>query len=150
MASFAPYKLAEDLGTGKLDFTPSTGSSFKAMLLASTYTASKSQSHNRRSDVTAHEVSGTGYAAGGVAITVASATLVTNELQVTFNPATWSSPAGPGWTPHWMVIYENTGVAANDIIVQFVDLTASPQASNGTTWTGQLSGPVKITIPVGT
>jgi hypothetical protein len=150
MTSFQPFQLALDLALARVNFTPSTGHNFKAMLLSSAYTGAKSQTHSRRNQLTAYEVSGTGYTAGGKAITVATAALVSNAAQITFNPPTWDAPAGPGWTPHWMAIYDDLGSAANDIVVALIDLTASPDATNGTTWTAQLSGPLTVTIPIGT
>lgn len=149
MTSAIPFRFAEDLAMGRVNLGTAV---LKAMLLTGAYTAAKSQLHNRRSDLTAYEISGTGYVAGGVTATIASATLVSNELQIVINPPTWAAPTGSGgsaWTPHWMVFYISTGVAANDIVMHLTDLTGSPQATNGTTWTGQLNAPIKITIPVG-
>lgn len=150
MTSFQPFQLALDLALARVNFTPAGPHTFKAMLLASTYTAAKSQSHSRRNQLTGYEVSGTGYTAGGKIITVATAVMASNVAQITFNPPTWDAPAGPGWTPHWMAIYDVIGSDTTDIVCGIFDLTASPDATNGTTWTAQLSGPLTITIPIGT
>lgn len=147
MTSFAPFKLAEDLCRARLDFGADT---FKCMALASSYTASKSQTHNRRSDFTSFEVSGTGYTAGGVAATISSAVLTSNEFIITFNNPSWSAPAGPGWTPHWLVFYKSRGGAASaDEVIGVVDVSGVALATNGTTFTLQLTSPLKVSVAIG-
>jgi len=58
-----PYALTQGLNL--------TGSGFRVILLSDTY--SPSRAHHWRSDVVGHEVTGTGYTAGGKAITLAAA-----------------------------------------------------------------------------
>lgn len=60
-----------DTAKGSIDLDTDT---FKVMLVNATYAAvgdeTKKDSHAKRSAVTANEISGTGYTAGGAAVTV--------------------------------------------------------------------------------
>jgi hypothetical protein len=70
--------------------TCTTASSYKGMLVTSSYTEDRG-THSKRSSVT-NEVSGTGYTAGGVALSLtASLNTSTHILTLTIPTATWAS-----------------------------------------------------------
>lgn len=71
--------------SGVHDFTTDT---YNLMLVTSSYTPTTS--HSSRADVT-NEVSGTGYTAGGQAISGISVSLSGTEAVVDFNDVTWAS-----------------------------------------------------------
>ena len=75
-----------ELLTATHDFTPSTGDSFKALLVLSSATVNASQTNvgtpgtgtPSTSNIGTNEVSGTGYTAGGIAVTNGTAPASTN------------------------------------------------------------------------
>lgn len=139
MASILPFSLGEDIARGAVDFDTD---SFKVMLTTATYTPT--QSHAKRSDVT-NEVSGTGYSAGGLAITctVSRASGVTSA---TFASVVWAAPTN-GFTARYAVIYKARGGASSaDELVAIVDF-GSGVAANGTTYTFTPSSALTITVP---
>lgn len=102
--------------------------SFKCMLVTSAYTPNQDM-HVDRADVT-NEVTGTGYTAGGVALTSLSVT-----QDNTFDRGEWDF-ADPVWpsstiTARGAVIYKDTGVAANDLLVAYIDFGSDKSSSGG-------------------
>mgnify|MGYP000402675218 CR=1 FL=1 len=71
MASLIYNSAVRDEAVGNIDFDTDT---FYGMLVTSTYTPNK-DTHTKRSDVT-NEVTGTGYTAGGMAVSEAKAQTV--------------------------------------------------------------------------
>jgi hypothetical protein len=124
--------------------TCTTASSYKAMLVTSAYTEDRG-AHSRRSSVTS-EVTGTGYTAGGVALTL-SATLNTtaHTLMLTIPTVSWASST---ITARKLIIYRTTGTAASDNLVACIDngsnliSTASTMTWNASSWTIPLPAPV--------
>jgi hypothetical protein len=124
-----------------------TSHSYKAMLTTSSYTEDRG-AHSKRSSVTSFEVSGTGYTAGGVAVTLtASLNTTTHKLTLTIGAATWSSST---ITARKLVVYRTTGTAANDNLVCCVDNGIDLVSSSSTmrwndvpsTWEIPLPAPV--------
>lgn len=106
MSSLIYASLREDIARGAVDFDTD---SFKMMLVTSAYAPDKN-THNRRDDVT-DEVTGAGYSAGGVAVSVSisgggASSLLINFAETTFGGVTLTARAG--------VIYKSRGGAAAD------------------------------------
>lgn len=122
-----------------------TTHSYKGILTASTYTENRA-THTKRSDVTG-EVSGTGYTAGGNAVTLSVAVNnTTNVLTLTIGAVSWPSST---ITARKLVVYRARGGAASaDELVCCVDNGADLVSSNTTlsfaasTW--------EITLPAAT
>jgi hypothetical protein len=120
-----------------------TASTYKAMLVSSAYTEDRG-AHSKRSSVTS-EVTGTGYTAGGVTLTLsASLNTTTHILTLTIPTVTWASST---ITARKLIIYKSTGTAANDNLVACIDSGADLISSsstmiwNASTWTLPLPAP---------
>lgn len=120
-----------------------TASTYKAMLVTSAYTEDRG-AHSKRSIVTG-EVTGTGYTAGGVTLTLtASLNTTTHILTLTIPTATWASST---ITARKLIVYRSTGTAANDNLVCCVDngadliSSSSTMIWNASTWTLPLPAP---------
>lgn len=104
--------------------------SFKLLLVSSVPSEADLDSFSTRSQV-ANEIAGTGYTAGGKAVTCAVGAVDTanNRVAVTFgNPADWTAStltAVGGW------IYKDKGSAATDELVQFVDFNGTITSTAG-------------------
>ena len=121
-----------------------TASTYKAMLVTSAYTEDRG-AHSKRSSVTS-EVTGTGYTAGGVTLTLtASLNTTTHVLTLTIPTVSWTSST---ITARKLIVYRSTGTAATDNLVACVDngadlvSTASTMTWNASTWTLPLPAPV--------
>jgi hypothetical protein len=136
MASLVYNSCIRDAVTGAIDFDTDT---FKAMLVTSTYSASKG--HDRRDDVT-NEVSGTGYTAGGNACTVSVAAVdnTNNDVEISFTITSWTSAT---ITARAAVIYKSTGTASADPLVGYVDFGSDVSSTNGT-FAVTVSSPLKF------
>jgi len=122
----------------------STASTYKAMLVSSSYSEDRG-AHSKRSSVTG-EVTGTGYTAGGASITL-SATLntSTHKLTLTVGSVSWASST---ITARKLIVYKNTGIAANDNLVCCVDAGGDTTTSISTmTWTSS-SWEIPLPAPV--
>lgn len=139
MASGVYYNVAEDMAEGAIDFDTDT---FYAMLVTSSYTPSPA--HTKRSDIT-NEVSGTGYTAGGQAITM-TVSRTSGSTTITPGAVTWVSPVS-GFTAARAVIYKSRGGAASaDELVCCID-PGGAIAANGTSFTLSVTTPLTITTP---
>ena len=114
-----------DICTGAVDLDTDT---FKMLLVTSTYTAAKT--HDKRNDIT-NEVSGTGYTAGGNAVTVTVAQDNTNSrVTINFTVTSWTSST---ITARAGVIYKSRGGASSaDELVCYLDFGADVSSSAGT------------------
>src|SRR3954469_1416743 len=102
MASLNYDSCIDDVVRGNISFATDT---FKAMIVTSAYTPNKG-THTKRSDVT-NEVTGTGYTAGGVAITATPTKDTTNHrIDITFSDPSW---AGSTITGRALVVYKSRG-----------------------------------------
>jgi hypothetical protein len=140
MASIVYDSFLSDVFAGNC----TTASTYKAMLVSSAYTEDRG-AHSKRSSVTS-EVTGTGYAAGGVSVTLsASLNTTTHILTLTIPAVSWASST---ITARKLIIYKSTGAAANDNLVACIDnsvdlvSTASTMTWNASTWTLPLPAPV--------
>jgi len=111
--------------TGTIDFDTS---SFKVMLCTSAYTPDK-DAHLDRTDIT-NEVSGTGYTAGGNAVTVTVTKDDANDrIDVSLGGTTF--PAST-ITARYAAYYKSTGTAANDLLVAVIDFGSDVTSTAGT------------------
>jgi hypothetical protein len=90
------------------------------------------------SDVSSHEVSGTGYSAGGVTLAnkTSSYDAPTNTATLSADNVAW---ANASFTTRYAVIYKDTGNPATAPLLGYVDLGAS-QTVGGSTFTLAWSG----------
>lgn len=118
MASFIFNSTLYDEAKGSVDFDTD---SFKVMLLTSTATPNK-DTWTKRSDVT-NEVSGTGYSAGGAAVTVTVGAVDTanDRVDVSLGGYTWTTST---ITARYAIYYKSRGGAASaDELVAAIDFT---------------------------
>lgn len=122
----------EDLARGAIDFDTDT---FKVMLVNATYAAiadeTKKDSHLKRSAVTANEVTGTNYTAGGVASTFSvTKDTANNRLDVTVGAVSWASAT---ITAYGAVVYKSRGGADTaDELVAYIDFGGAVTSTAGT------------------
>ena len=128
MASANFRNLADHLAKAAINFG---SDSFKVLLVSSVPSETNLDGWINRSDVT-NEVTGTGYSAGGVAVTatVGSVDTTNNRVAITFGNLS------PGWTSATIsavgaIIYKSTGTASTDKLVQFVDFSGTVASTNG-------------------
>ncbi len=139
MASLNYDSFFLDLANGAV--VPGTDT-FYAMLVTASYTPNKG-THTKRSDVTAGEVSGAGYTAGGKATTCTVAmNTTTHKLTLTFSAVSWPNATITAATG--CVIYKRRGGAASaDELVAYVDNGGAFTSTNGT-FTQSFTSPVEI------
>lgn len=141
MASVIYDSFLSDLFAGNTNTTHS----YKAMLVTSSYTENRG-THTKRSDVS-NEVTGTGYTAGGAAVTLStSLNTTTHKLTLTIGTVSWASST---ITARKAIIYRARGGANTaDELVACIDNGADVVTSNSTlslaasTWEIPLPDPV--------
>lgn len=105
--------------------------SCKVLLVSSVPSESNLDTWEFRSDVT-NEVSGTGYSAGGIAqaYTLNSLDTTGNKQSVTYTNIVngWTSAS---FSAVGAIIYKDTGSAATDILMHFIDFGGTVTASSG-------------------
>jgi len=117
----------------------------KVALLTSSYTPDQ-DAHDYFDDVSANEVSGTGYTAGGE--TLANKTITytgaTNVMKLDADDVTWSSST---ITARYAVVYEDTGTPSTSPLLLYVDFGQDFSTSGGNfTITWNASGIATITV----
>jgi hypothetical protein len=124
--------------------TCTTASSYKGMLVTSSYTEDRG-AHSKRSSITNEVAASGGYTAGGVALTLsASLNTTTHILTLTIPTATWASST---ITARKLIVYRTTGTAANDNLVCCVDngtdliSSSTTMTWNASTWAIPLPAP---------
>lgn len=133
MASFNFTNLARALAKADIDFDTAT---FKVMLVSSvpttTETTGNQDAWTARSNVTIEVPATGGYTAGGIAqaFTLNAVTLVGGTQTITWTNIT------NGWTSSTIsaagaIIYLNTGTAATDLLLHFVDFNGTVASTNG-------------------
>lgn len=143
MASSNFRNLADHLAGAAINFKTD---SFKCLLVTSIPSETNLDSWINRSDVT-NEATGTGYTAGGVAVTasVGAVDTTNNRVAITFGNL------APGWTGSTItavgaIIYKSTGTAATDKLVQFVDFGGTISSTAGN-YAVTFSAPLYINAP---
>lgn len=118
----------------------------KVALVSSSYTPNQ-DTHDYWDDVAANEVTGTGYTAGGLALTSKTATYdgATNVVILDANDAVWAAST---ITARYAVIYDDSGAtAAQKVLVGYVDFGSDQSSTNGNfTVTFDATGIVRITV----
>ena len=111
-----------------------TGGTVKAMLCTSSYVPDQ-DAHQFKSDVTG-EVTGTGYTAGGAALTTKTLTYdaPSNTLTLDADDVTWAAAT---ITARYLVFYVDTGTASTSPLISYVDFGADV-TSAGAAFTYQL------------
>lgn len=100
----------------------------KGLLVTDSYTPDFT-AHDFRNDLT-NEVSGTGYTAGGAAITSTEITLSTGTLTWDFADPAWTSSTITDAMAH--ISYFNVGADTTDQLLLLLDFVTAVSTSNGT------------------
>lgn len=118
----------------------------KVALVSSSYTPNQ-DSHDYWDDVSANEVTGTGYTAGGASLASKTATYDSGTNVVILDAAdtVWASST---ITARYAVIYDDAGAtAAQKVLVGYVDFGSDQSSTNGNfTVTWDATGIVRITV----
>lgn len=128
MASANYSNLPLHLANGAINFSTA---SFKCLLHTAVPSEANLDAWVNRSDVTG-EATGTGYTAGGVAVTasVSAVDTTNNRVSITF------SNLAPGWTSSTISaaaasVYLNSGNAATDKLIFMIDFGGTVTSTNG-------------------
>ncbi len=127
MASLIYNSALRDEAIGSIDFDTDT---FKVMLVTSAYVENK-DTHAKRSDIT-NEVVGTGYTAGGnaISVTVPAVDTVNDRVDIALGGTTWPTST---ITARKAVIYKSRGGAATaDELIAVVDFVTDVSTTVGT------------------
>lgn len=134
-----PAKLANK----EIDWDTDT---IKVALLTSAYTPAQ-DTHDYFDDVSASQVTGTGYTAGGATLASKSVTYTAGTNVTTFDAAdvSWTSST---ITARYAVIYVDTaGASSTDPLIGYIDFGADVSSSAGTfTITWDAAGIFTITV----
>ena len=141
-----PSKLYGNFGlkalNKEIDFDTDT---IKVALLSSSYTPDQ-DAHDYFNDVSAAEVSGTGYTAGGNTLASKTATYDSANNVVILDAAdtTWASST---ITARYAVIYDSTGTSSTSPLIGYVDFGSDQSSTSGNfTITWDSTGIVRITV----
>lgn len=130
MASIVKYNKWQEQalnGSGPIDWDTDT---IKVMLVTSAYTPAPT-TDNFINDVSANEVSGTNYTAGGE--TIGSISIVESAGVSTVDGAdvVWLQNAAGFSNARYAVIYKDTGTPTTSPLVGYIDLTTDKSNVNG-------------------
>ena len=118
----------------------------KVALLTSSYTPNQ-DTHDYFDDVSANEVSGTGYTAGGQTLGSKTVTYdsANNVIVLDAADVTWASST---ITARYAVVYDDSGAtAATKALIGYVDFSSDQSSTNGNfTITWDATGIVRITV----
>lgn len=127
MASIVYNSFLDDCFKGNIDCDTDT---FYVMLVTNSYTENK-DTHTKRSDIT-NEVSGTGYTAGGVSVTVTVTKDTANDrIDISLGGTSWASSTITN--ARKAIYYKRRGGAATaDELVACIDNGSDVSTINGT------------------
>ena len=126
MASFVYNTTLTKTYQGTFDWDAGTT---KVALLTSSYTADK-DAHDFFDDVSANEVSGTGYTAGGnTVVPTVTQDNVNDEVDIVLPGTSWASST---ITARYAVYYRDTGVGSTSELIALIDFGSDVVTSNGT------------------
>lgn len=131
MASIIYNSFFDDVAKGNIDCDTDP---FKCMLVNATYQAiadeTKKDSHLKRSSVTANEISGPGYTAGGTACAVSvTKDTANNRVDIGLGAVSWASST---ISAYGAVVYKSRGGADTaDELVAFIDFGGVVSSSSG-------------------
>lgn len=125
MANVIYNAFKKNIMNGGIDLDSDT---IKVALVTSSYSPNI-DTHEDMADVT-NEVTGTGYTAGGASLANKAVTADTTGDKGVFDAddVTWSSST---ITARGAVLYKSTGVAANDLLIMYVDFGSDKVSSSG-------------------
>ena len=116
---------------GTIDWNDNSGVSIKVMLVTSSYTVDV-DNHLTKSDIDALsvEVSGTGYSAGGQAITSRAINIdnSTDSAKFDGDDVVWNTST---LTAHGCIVYLDTGDSATSTLITYIDFGADKSSSDG-------------------
>jgi len=121
---YGKYKQSLFNQDAPVDFDDNTTTTVKIALVSSSYTPSV-DAHDFFNDVSANEVSGTGYTAGGnevanKSVSAPSSGVVTVDAN---DPATWSQNAAGFSNARYAILYKDTGNTATSPLISYYDLS---------------------------
>lgn len=110
---------------GEIDYDTNT---IKVALLDSGYVPA--QTHDYFNDVSAHEIAGTGYTAGGATLASKTVTYTSGTGVTVFDAAdtAWTSSS---LTARFAVVYVSTGTGSTSALIGFVDFGADKVSTSG-------------------
>jgi hypothetical protein len=111
----------------EVDFDSDT---IKVALLSSSYTPNQ-DTDDYFNDVSAYEVTGTGYTAGGITLANKSVSYTsgTNVTKFDADDVSWTSST---ITARYAVVYDSTGTASTSALIGYVDFGSNQSSSSGT------------------
>lgn len=123
------------LNNGTIDWDDNSTTTIKCALCTNAYVPDQ-DAHDFFNDVSASEVSGTGYTAGGKAITTRAVNLDTtnNYIELDGDDVSWT---GATFTARYAIVYKDTGTSTTSPLIGYVDFGADVPVSAGTfsiTW----------------
>ena len=138
MASANYSNLPLHLANGAINFG---SASFKCLLHSSVPSEANLDAWVFRSDVS-NEVTGTGYTAGGTAVTatVSAVDTTNNRVSITFSNPSWSTAT---ITALAASVYQNVGTAGTDKLISMIDFAGTVTSTAGT-FTVTISTPLYI------
>jgi hypothetical protein len=117
----------------------------KVALVSSSYTPDQ-DAHVYFSSVSANEVTGTGYTAGGATLTSKTVTYdsANNVIILDAADTTWASST---ITARYAVVYDSTGTSSTSPLIGYVDFGSDQSSTSGNfTITWDSTGIVRITV----
>jgi len=102
--------------------------------------------HDYFNDITNELTTTGGYTAGGVTLTLTTASYdaATNEVRLDATDAQWTSAS---FTARYAIVYKSTGTAATSPLICYVDFGGDETVSSGTfTIVWDSTGVAKITV----
>lgn len=118
----------------------------KVMLLSSSYTPNQ-DTHDYLDDVSTYQVTGTGYTAGGQALSSKTSTYdgASNTLVLDAADVTWAAST---ITARYAVIYDDAGGSnATKVLIGYIDLVSDQASNNGNfTIEWDATGIMRITV----
>jgi hypothetical protein len=126
MANVIPNTFLQRIMNGSIDLDTDT---IKVMLLTSSHT-NNIDTQEFISDVSANQVSGTGYTAGGATLTGKSVTVnhTTDRGVFDANDVTWPNAT---ITARYAVLYKDTGTPSTSPIIQIFDFGTDKSSTAG-------------------
>lgn len=126
MADILPNSFFKHIMNGGIDLDTDT---IKVMLLTNSH-SNNIDTQEYIDDVSANEVSGTGYSAGGQALANKAVTQDNTDDEGVFDAddLTWSSSS---ITARYAVVYKDTGTPSTSPIVCIIDFGADKTSDNG-------------------
>jgi hypothetical protein len=133
ITAYMPTTTIKEIAEGDYTVDWDNGSwAVKAMLVKSAYTPDRA-THDFIDDVSTHEISGTGYTAGGKALTGKAVTVSGTKVILDADDLSWTGATFSGANAvRYVVLYHDTGTPSTSRILGIVDLETSREVTAGT------------------